>query len=138
PALLADEGKLRDDRPARVIRNGRAGRVGLASDQQHVNRTRAAAAVTGRNISRDRRRLAQHCVDRALDDRPAGAGSQPLAVNDPHADRVARERTGKELVQRVFGLGDVEAVQVQLAIETVLAAAELAQDALGYARAAMR
>ncbi len=52
---------------------------------------------------------------------------KPFAVDDAHAAPLPHQRLRQKLAQRLLGLADVEAVQVDFPLHAVVAAAELAQ-----------
>jgi 5'-nucleotidase len=49
-------------------------------------------------------------------------------MDDPHAAQLAVQRFGEKFTQRVLGLNDVQSVQIELRLDPILAAAELAQN----------
>src|SRR4029077_20444101 len=70
-----------------------------------------------------------------LEHRTAVTGTQPLAMYDAHAAHLAMERIDQELPQCLLGLGDREPVQIDLALDPILAAAQPAQHRRLHARA---
>ena len=64
--------------------------------------------------------------------------AQPLAVHDAHAAHALLERPDQELAQGELRLGDRHAMQVDLTLHTVIAAAQPAQDRSGDLRAMKR
>jgi 5'-nucleotidase len=53
---------------------------------------------------------------------------QSLAVDHPDASHVSVQRVAQKLAQRMLGLCDIQAMQIQLGLDAVLAPPELAQD----------
>jgi len=118
--------------------------------------TEAAAACTAAGMAQERRslriavrelrceveaqavrihfRLARGCFE----NRPAMTRAQPLAVHDAHAAHALLERPDQELAQGELRLGDRHAMQVDLTLHTVIAAAQPAQDRSGDVRAMKR
>jgi hypothetical protein len=54
--------------------------------------------------------------------------AQPFSVNDSHAPDMVLQGVRKKRPERLLGFRDCETVQVDLCLDTKLAAAELAQD----------
>ncbi len=55
-------------------------------------------------------------------------GSQAFPVDHPDAAKIAGDRLDKKGSQRLLGVGDVQTVQVDLRLHSILSAAEFLKD----------
>ena len=67
-----------------------------------------------------------------LDHRAALSGTQPLAVHDPQALQASPQRAQQKLTQMALGLRQSHAVQVDLGLDAIVAAAQPPQHGFGH------
>jgi 5'-nucleotidase len=107
------------------IRHVRAG-----SAQQHVDRAAAAVDRPCADIGKHVAPTAQPAVEQALEHGAAVGRAVALAVDDAHAAKIALLALGKEPRDCELRLRAVEAVQVEIALDAIVAAAQPAQHAV--------
>src|SRR4030095_14974536 len=103
--------------------------------QQNVDGTGSSIHWARRAEGEHRIRALQECVDRILEDGTTMARAQSLPVHDAHAACAGAKHAFQECAQRFLCLRHGKPMQIELCLDAVLPAAELAQLRILHTRA---